>query len=180
YLKRAAETLQTHVLADDDLTPWHRAFREAGGEDSIVHPVNIVDGVRWHSGFAYVDPARGRENLTILADTLVDRVLVDEGRATGAVAAGQELEADTVVVSAGAYGSPGATRSARTRRVSCGPGSRSAPRRTCERPRAASSIRSRPARSGACSTSAAAYSASRTSTSSTPRQSRRSRARTRT
>ena len=107
YLKRAAETLQTHVLADDDLTPWHRAFREAGGEDSIVHPVNIVDGVRWHSGFAYVDPARGRENLTILADTLVDRVLVDEGRATGAVAAGQELEADTVVVSAGAYGSPG-------------------------------------------------------------------------
>ena len=107
YLKRAAETLQTHVLADDELTPWHRAFREAGGKDSIVHPVNIVDGVRWHSGFAYVDPARGRENLTILADTLVDRVLVDEGRATGAVAAGQELEADTVVVSAGAYGSPG-------------------------------------------------------------------------
>jgi choline dehydrogenase len=107
YLKRAAETLQTHVLADDALTPWHRAFRKAGGEDSIVHPVNIVDGVRWHSGFAYVDPARGRENLTILADSVADRVLVDEARATGAVAAGRELEADTVVVSAGAYGSPG-------------------------------------------------------------------------
>jgi choline dehydrogenase len=107
YLKRAAETLQTHVLADDELTPWHRAFREAGGDDSIVHPVNIVDGVRWHSGFAYVDPARGRENLTILADTLVDRVLLEDGRATGALAGGRELEADAVVVSAGAYGSPG-------------------------------------------------------------------------
>lgn len=107
YLKRAAETLQTHVLADEELTPWHRAFRNAGGEDSIVHPVNIVDGVRWNSGFAYVDPARGRENLTILGDTLVDRVLVDDVRATGAVAGGQELEADTIVVSAGAYGSPG-------------------------------------------------------------------------
>jgi choline dehydrogenase len=107
YLRRAAETLQTHVLTDEELTPWHRAFREAGDDDSIVHPVNIVDGVRWHSGFAYVDPARDRPNLTILADTLVDRVLLDEGRAVGALAGGQELHADTVVVSAGAYGSPG-------------------------------------------------------------------------
>jgi choline dehydrogenase-like flavoprotein len=107
YLRRAAETLHTHVLADEELTPWHRAFRDAGGDDSIVHPVNIVDGVRWHSGFAYVDPARGRENLTILADTLVDRVLMDAGRATAAVAGRRELEADVIVVSAGAYGSPG-------------------------------------------------------------------------
>src|SRR2546421_8492759 len=107
YLRRAAETLQTRVLADEELTPWHRAFREAGGDDSIVHPVNIVGGVRWHSGFAYVDPARGRANLTILAESLVDRVLLEDGRATGAVAGGRELEADTVVVSAGAYGSPG-------------------------------------------------------------------------
>ena len=107
HLRRAAETLQTHVLADEELTPWHRAFRDAGGADSIVHPVNIVDGVRWHSGFAYVDAARRRENLTILADTLVDRVLLEDGRATGAVAGGKELRAEVVVVSAGAYGSPG-------------------------------------------------------------------------
>ena len=107
YLRRAAEALQTHVLADEELTPWHRAFREAGGDDSIVHPVNIVDGVRWHSGFAYVDPARDRPNLTILGDTLVDRVLVEDDRATGALAGGREIQAETVVVSAGAYGSPG-------------------------------------------------------------------------
>src|SRR5207248_62331 len=60
-----------------------------------------------HSGFAYVDPARGRDNLTILADTLVDRVLLDDGRAVDAVAGGRALQADVVVVSAGAYGSPG-------------------------------------------------------------------------
>jgi choline dehydrogenase len=95
------------VLADEELTPWHRAFREAGGADAIVHPVNIVNGVRWHSGFAYVDPARGRGNLTILANTIVDRVLLEDGRATGAVAGGTELLAEVVVVSAGAYGSPG-------------------------------------------------------------------------
>ena len=107
YLRQAHETLCGHVLADEELTPWHRAFRDAGGAESIVHPVNIVDGVRWHTGFAYVDPARARENLTVLGDTLVDRVLVDDGRAVGVVAGGLELRADVVVVAAGAYGSPG-------------------------------------------------------------------------
>jgi choline dehydrogenase len=107
YLRRAYETLRGHVLADEELTPWHRAFRDAGGEGSIVHPVNIVDGVRWHSGFAYIDPARGRENLTVLGDTVVDRMLLEDDRAVGALAGGCELHAETVVVSAGAYGSPG-------------------------------------------------------------------------
>jgi choline dehydrogenase-like flavoprotein len=107
YLRRAYETLRGHVLADDELTPWHRAFRDAAPESAIVHPVNIVDGVRWHTGFAYIDPARGRENLTILAETLVDRILLDDGRAVGVVAGGRELHADVVVVSASAYGSPG-------------------------------------------------------------------------
>jgi choline dehydrogenase len=107
YLRDVAETLRTHELADEELTPWHRAFRDAGGADAIVHPVNIVDGVRWHSGFAYIDPARGRPNLTILADTLVDRLLLEDGRALGALAGGRELRAQTVVICAGAYGSPG-------------------------------------------------------------------------
>jgi choline dehydrogenase-like flavoprotein len=107
YLDRAYETLSGHVLADEELTPWHRAFRDAGGGDSIVHPVNIVDGVRWHTGFAYLDPARERPNLTVLADSLVDRVLLEDGRAVGAIVGGRELLADVVVVSAGTYGSPG-------------------------------------------------------------------------
>jgi choline dehydrogenase len=107
YLRRAYETLRGRVLAHEELTPWHRAFRDAGGVDSIVHPVNIADGVRWHMGFAYLDPARGRENLTILADTLVDRVLLEDGRAVGAVVGGRGLRADMVVLSASAYGSPG-------------------------------------------------------------------------
>jgi choline dehydrogenase len=107
FLRRAYETLRGHVLAVEELTPWHRAFRDAGAGDSIVHPVNIVDGVRWHTGFAYLDPARARANLTVLGDTLVDRVLVEDARAVGAVAGGRELRANTVVVSGGAYGSPG-------------------------------------------------------------------------
>jgi choline dehydrogenase-like flavoprotein len=107
YLRRAADVLHAHTIPDEELTPWHRAFRNAGGEASIVHPVNIVDGVRWHSGFAYVDPARGRDNLTIRPDSLVDRLLLEDGRAIGALAEGGELRGDVVVISAGAYGSPG-------------------------------------------------------------------------
>jgi choline dehydrogenase len=107
YLRRAYEALGGHVLADEELTPWHRAFRDTAPESSIVHPVNIVDGVRWHTGFAYLDPARARDNLTILPDTLVDRLLLEDGRAVGAFAGGRELHADVVVVSASAYGSPG-------------------------------------------------------------------------
>ena len=107
YLRRGEETLGTRPTPWEELTPWHRAFAEAGGDDSILHPVNAVGDVRWHTGFAYLDPARGRPNLTILGDTLVDRVLIEDGRAVGAVTGGRELAADVVVVSGGAYGSPG-------------------------------------------------------------------------
>jgi choline dehydrogenase len=76
-------------------------------DDAILHPVNAVGTVRWNAAFAYLDPARPRGNLTILGDTLVDRVLLDGDRAVGLATSAGELLGDTVVVSAGAYGSPG-------------------------------------------------------------------------
>ena len=72
-----------------------------------MHPVNAVGTVRWNAAFAYLDPARERENLTVLADTLVDRVLLEGDRAVGLATSGGELRAGTVVLAAGAYGSPG-------------------------------------------------------------------------
>jgi len=108
YLDRAERMLGTRVLDDRELNPWHRAFAEVAGDDAIVHPVNMTeDGVRWTAAFAYVDPARDRANLTILADTLVDRVLLDGGRAVGVATSGGRVDAGTVVLAASAYGSPG-------------------------------------------------------------------------
>ena len=72
-----------------------------------MHPVNAIGTVRWNSAFAYLDPVRGRENLKILADTLVDRVLLDGDRAVGVATSAGELRAPIVVLAAGAYGSPG-------------------------------------------------------------------------
>ena len=39
-----------------------------------AHPVNARGALRWHAAFAYLDPARGRPNLTIRSETLVDRL----------------------------------------------------------------------------------------------------------
>lgn len=107
YLRRAERELRVRRMTHDELSPWHRAFVAAAGDDAILHPVNAVGSVRWNAAFAYLDPARGRENLTILPDTLVDRVLLVEDRAVGVATSAGELRAETVVLTAGAYGSPG-------------------------------------------------------------------------
>jgi choline dehydrogenase len=107
YLRRAERELQVRRLSVQELSPWHGAFAEAAGPDAILHPVNALGAVRWNAAFAYLDPARSRQSLTILADTLVDRVLWEGGRAVGVATSGGEVRADLVVLSAGAYGSPG-------------------------------------------------------------------------
>ena len=71
------------------------------------YPANVVDGTRWNAALAYLDGCRERPNLSIRGDTLVDRVVVRDGRATGVVDAdGRAYEAETVVLAAGAYFSP--------------------------------------------------------------------------
>jgi choline dehydrogenase len=62
--------------------------------------------VRWNTAFAYLDGARPRRNLTILAETLVDRVVIERGRARSVITERGELTAELIIVSAGAYGSP--------------------------------------------------------------------------
>jgi choline dehydrogenase len=103
YLDRAEQELRTRVFGEDELSPWHRAFAEAGGEDAIIHAVNAVGAVRWSTAFAYLDPARARANLTIRADTLVDRIDPEAGTV---ITDRGELAAELIVLAAGAYGSP--------------------------------------------------------------------------
>ena len=66
-----------------------------------------ADGRRASVKEIYLEPARGRSNLQVRSDALVDRVLFDGRRAVGVVLAdGQTIEAATVVVCAGAIHSP--------------------------------------------------------------------------
>ncbi len=101
YLARAETNLRVRTFERAELSPWHRAFAAAGG--AIVHPVNALGAVRWHCGFAYLDPARRRPNLTILPDTLADRIDVDSLTLTTSHG---PLQARLIVLAAGAYGSP--------------------------------------------------------------------------
>jgi choline dehydrogenase len=73
-------------------------------------PLNNVDGIRVNTALAYLDPAADRENLDVLPDTMVTKVIFDGGRATGILARqGGEtvmIHGGDVVLSAGAVKSP--------------------------------------------------------------------------
>lgn len=69
-----------------------------------------ADGVRISTAIAYLQPGRSRRNLTILSKTLVDRVIVEDGRALGVEIIGndgrQRIKGNRITLSAGAVGTP--------------------------------------------------------------------------
>jgi len=104
-----------------DHAAFYEACRAAGYPDCADHNApdssgvgplahNNVDGLRWSTSLAYLAPARQRPNLTIQGNTLVHKVLFSGTRAVGVVAEvdGQvtTIQADEIVVSAGAIASP--------------------------------------------------------------------------
>lgn len=120
------QRMRVRLYEESELTPWQRAWYDAA--PSIGMPrvadlndldeaagfapeaVNIQDGVRVNSSFAYLDPARHLQNLTIVGEALVDRVLVENGRATGVVVIHRgethTVRGGTIVLAGGAYNSP--------------------------------------------------------------------------
>jgi choline dehydrogenase len=124
HMRRAQQTMAPDPLfySEEQFSPWFAATVAAADELGMpllgdinepieaigigTGPFNVTGGVRWNAAFAYLDPARPRANLTILAETLVDRVVVEGDRATGVVTTNGTVEADTVVLAAGAIGSP--------------------------------------------------------------------------
>jgi choline dehydrogenase len=123
YLARARTMLEVCPANTSAPAPMHVAFLEAAARLGLPFlddaddprsptgaariPVNIVDGTRWNAAFAYLDGARARPNLTVIANTLVDRIVLDGVRATGAITvSGERIDADVVVLTAGAYFTP--------------------------------------------------------------------------
>ncbi len=122
----AWKRLRVQRVGLDELTPFQQACMEALAADGIPtvddfnalddrigvapFPINIDDGLRINSAFAYVDPVRSKGNLTVVGDAPVERLLLDGNRVEGVVArvGGEEVElrAPRVVLSSGAYGSP--------------------------------------------------------------------------
>ena len=88
----------------------HDFNHESAVRGAGLVPVNRRGRTRWSAALAYLDPARGRPGLTIVADALADRVVVENGRARAVVVqtpdGPRQIEAGTIVLASGAYGSP--------------------------------------------------------------------------
>ena len=90
--------------------PWDDDHNAPGSTGVSPYAINSRDGRRVTTNDAYLDPARGRPNLTVHGGARVDRILVSGGRATGVrVRLDEEIrdvEAGEVILCAGAIHTP--------------------------------------------------------------------------
>jgi choline dehydrogenase-like flavoprotein len=126
FFKIANETLRVKRVSSSEITPWHQACLDTAPKIGIpqvddlndmdedigmsTSPVNILDGVRWNTAFAYLDALRASNGLTIKGGIHVDRLRL-EGNHVVAIEAIEPngpvtIEAGRVLVCAGTYGSP--------------------------------------------------------------------------
>ncbi|MEI4474089.1 GMC family oxidoreductase [Frigidibacter sp. MR17.24] len=90
--------------------PWNPDLNAPEGEGVSCYPINSRSLKRVTTNDGYLEPARGRENLTIVGGALVDKVVIRDGRAVGVRArvndGWQEFTGTEIVLSAGAVHSP--------------------------------------------------------------------------
>jgi choline dehydrogenase len=126
FFKMANETLRVKRISTSEITPWQQACLDTAHKIGIprvadlnnldedigmsTSPVNILDGVRWNTAFACLDPLRGNDQLTIRGQMQVDRLRLVGNRVISLEVIGPEgpltIEAGRVIVCAGTYGSP--------------------------------------------------------------------------
>ena len=96
------------VAADGERGPLGAALLRALPAGAAAVPLTRDRaGRRVSTNDAYLEPARERANLTIRGDADVEQILVDGRRARGVrLAGGEEIEAEDVVLCAGAIHSP--------------------------------------------------------------------------
>ena len=100
--QRAAEEYGIPRVAD---------FNRGDNSGSSLFDVTQRSGWRWSAADAFLKPVRSRPNLSVVTGALVDRVVVEEGRAVGiAYRLGNEPRvartSGEVLLAAGAIGSP--------------------------------------------------------------------------
>ncbi|TMM48076.1 GMC family oxidoreductase [Qipengyuania marisflavi] len=91
--------------------PLNDDFNGPRQEGFGLYQVTQNNGERWSSARAFVHPNEGRENLHLRTDALVEKIIIEAGRAVGVqVRRGKKVETlrarGGVVLSAGAFGSP--------------------------------------------------------------------------
>ena len=104
--------LNRHFFAalDECQLPRTDDMNDPEGEGGAVYRINTRYGRRWAAAQAFLGPARRRKNLEVRTEAQVERVLIEEGRATGVEVLwrGQirHIAGGQVILSAGAIHSP--------------------------------------------------------------------------
>ncbi|MCM2391899.1 GMC family oxidoreductase [Streptomyces albipurpureus] len=113
-----SDSRSNHPLAsafvEAAISAGHRRNDDFNGESQLgVGPYQLTqrDGMRCSTSVAFLHPAMQRPNLTVLSGARADRVVIENGRATGVEVtrnSGTEVitAAREVILSAGAYESP--------------------------------------------------------------------------
>ena len=87
--------------------PANEDYNGADQEGVGLYQLTAKKGRRCSSAVAYLNPARGRANLTIITRACVEKLILEGQRVTGVQLANQQLHANKeVILSAGAIGSP--------------------------------------------------------------------------
>ncbi len=91
--------------------PLNDDFNGAQQDGFGLYQVTQYKGERWSAARAFVDPLAGKPSLSVRTGALVEKIVIENGRATGvAVRFGNRREviraSGGVVLSAGAFGSP--------------------------------------------------------------------------
>ena len=99
-----AASIQAGIPANDD-------FNGARQEGVGYYQTTTTNRRRWSSARAYLGPARGRQNLTVVTNAHATRILFESGRAVGveyATPGGRRTARarGEIIVSGGVYGSP--------------------------------------------------------------------------
>jgi len=100
--------LRSGEQAGFDIAEDHNGYRQEGLH---IAQAFIHHGVRWNANRGYLQPALHEPNLQLLTHALVEKVLIENGRAVGIVVSGpggrRSIRAEReVILSAGAYNSP--------------------------------------------------------------------------
>ena len=91
--------------------PMNDDFNGETQEGFGYYDVPQKQGNRWSTAKAYLEPAMDRPNLRVITEALAERVLVENGRATGVQLQHKKTQVDVmatreVIVACGAFGSP--------------------------------------------------------------------------
>jgi choline dehydrogenase len=92
--------------------PRTNDFNTGSNEGCSYFDVNQRWGRRWSAARGFLRPALGRANLHVLTDTLIDKVMIEEGQARGVIATRNGSVQTTirarreVILSAGAVSTP--------------------------------------------------------------------------